>query len=217
MCVSIMRPTSRGYIALKSRDPRQHPIIQPRYLSTEYDRRVIRDALKAGREVMHQKAFDPYRARELKPGTIFAPHAPTTREVHSYKELRQFWRTWRQHPRLFSPTGDDCQTDEDLDNFIRNSAKTDYHPSCTCRMGSEDDPTAVVDNEARVIGVENLRVVDASIMPSIVSGNLNAPTVMIAEKAADMILGNVSWLKVMLRLVTLVTLSKRCTHRHVGW
>ena len=57
-------------------------------------------------------------------------------------------------------------------------------------MGSEDDPLAVVNNKAQVIGVENLMIVDASIMPSIVSGNLNGPTVMMAEKAADIILGN---------------------------
>ena len=83
------------------------------------------------------------------------------------------------------------QTDDDLDAFVRSYAKTDYHPSCTCKMGSEHDPTAVVDNETRVLGVENLRVVDASVMPSLLSGNLNGPTVMIAEKAADIILGNV--------------------------
>ena len=58
-------------------------------------------------------------------------------------------------------------------------------------MGSEHDPTAVVDNETRVLGVENLRVVDASVMPSLSSGNLNGPTIMVAEKAADIILGNV--------------------------
>ena len=117
--------------------------------------------------------------------------------------------------RLFSPRGDDCQTDEDLDNFIRHNAKTDYHPSCTCKMGSEDDPTAVVDNEAHVIGVENLRVVDASIMPSIVSGNLNAPPVIIAEKAADMILLKCVVIKNYVKTCNLGDWSKRYTCRHV--
>jgi choline dehydrogenase len=79
--------------------------------------------------------------------------------------------------------------DADIDAFIRERAESAYHPSCTCRMGRADDPASVVDAEARVIGVDRLRVVDASIMPSITSGNLNAPTIMIGEKAADMILG----------------------------
>lgn len=86
--------------------------------------------------------------------------------------------------------GVDCRTDERLDEFIRATAETAYHPSCTCRMGPADgDETAVVDPECRVIGVDGLRVVDASIMPSIVSGNLNGPVIMMAEKASDMILG----------------------------
>ena len=85
--------------------------------------------------------------------------------------------------------GADCVADAAIDEFIRQKVESAYHPSCTCKMGSPDDPSAVVDAEARVRGVQNLRVVDSSIMPSITNGNLNAPTIMIAEKAADHILG----------------------------
>jgi choline dehydrogenase len=85
--------------------------------------------------------------------------------------------------------GADVVTDEQIDAFIRAKVESAFHPSCTCRMGSPSDPLAVVDSEARVIGVEALRVVDSSIMPSITTGNLNAPTIMLAEKAADHIRG----------------------------
>jgi choline dehydrogenase len=80
-------------------------------------------------------------------------------------------------------------TDEQIDAFIREKIQSAFHPSCSCRMGSSTDAQAVVDPEARVIGVEGLRVVDSSIMPSITTGNLNAPTIMLAEKAADHIRG----------------------------
>ena len=78
-------------------------------------------------------------------------------------------------------------SDNELDDIIRNTADTAYHPSCTNKMGT--DSMSVVDEETKVYGVENLRVIDSSIMPDILSGNLNAGTIMIAEKAADMILG----------------------------
>jgi choline dehydrogenase len=81
------------------------------------------------------------------------------------------------------------QSDDEIDAFIRDKVETAYHPSCSCRMGRADDPFAVVDPETKVRGVERLRVVDSSIMPSITTGNLNAPTIMIGEKAADLILG----------------------------
>jgi choline dehydrogenase len=81
------------------------------------------------------------------------------------------------------------QCDEAIDAFVRDHAESAFHPSSTCRMGQADDPGAVVDPETRVIGIDGLRVVDASIMPSITTGNLNAPSIMIGEKAADMILG----------------------------
>ena len=77
--------------------------------------------------------------------------------------------------------------DADIDAFVRRKAESAYHPSCTCRMGTDD--MAVVDKDARVHGVEGLRVVDASIMPDVVSGNLNVPTIMMAEKLADAIRG----------------------------
>jgi len=83
-----------------------------------------------------------------------------------------------------------CQSDEEIDAFVRDMSFTCYHPTSTCRMGSPDkDENVVVDPACRVVGVEGLRVVDASVMPSVTSGNTNAPTIMIAEKAADLILG----------------------------
>jgi len=82
------------------------------------------------------------------------------------------------------------ETDEELAEAVRKYSQTIYHPAGTCKMGS--DPMAVVDDELRVHGIDKLRVVDASIMPEIVSGNTNAPTIMIAEKASDMILGRLS-------------------------
>ena len=85
--------------------------------------------------------------------------------------------------------GSSVQSDAQIDAFIRQHVQSAYHPSCSCRMGNVDDPMAVVDPHTRVIGVEALRVVDSSIMPSITNGNLNAPTIMLAEKAADHILG----------------------------
>jgi choline dehydrogenase len=85
--------------------------------------------------------------------------------------------------------GEIVKTDEQIDEFVGQRVESAYHPSCSCKMGSRDDPMAVVDPETRVIGVEGLRVVDSSIMPSITTGNLNAPTLMLAEKAADHIRG----------------------------
>jgi choline dehydrogenase len=85
--------------------------------------------------------------------------------------------------------GSDVQSDEAIDAFIRAKVESAYHPSCTCKMGSAQDPLAVVDPETRVVGLDSLRVVDSSIMPSVTTGNLNAPTLMLAEKAADHIIG----------------------------
>ena len=150
--VGPMRPTSTGWVRLRSSDPRQPPLIQFNYLTTDGDRREFRDGVRLTREIFAQKAFDRYRGPELSPGPAVT-------------------------------------TDADIDAHLRRKAESAYHPSCTCRMGAYVDPLAVVDGELRVRGTEGLRVVDASVMPAVVSGNLNAPTIMIAEKAADLILG----------------------------
>ncbi len=85
--------------------------------------------------------------------------------------------------------GEQVRSDDEIDEFVRRHVESAYHPSCTCRMGNPSDPMTVVDPETRVAGLQGLRVVDSSIMPSITTGNLNAPTIMLAEKAADHILG----------------------------
>ncbi|HAX7206342.1 TPA: choline dehydrogenase [Escherichia coli] len=103
-----------------------------------------------------------------------------TREIMHQPALDQY------RGREISP-GVECQTDEQLDEFVRNHAETAFHPCGTCKMGY--DEMSVVDGEGRVHGLEGLRVVDASIMPQIITGNLNATTIMIGEKIADMIRG----------------------------
>lgn len=85
--------------------------------------------------------------------------------------------------------GPAVQSDDELDDYIRQHAESAYHPCGTCRMGRADDPDAVVDPQLRVIGVDGLRVADSSIFPRITNGNLNAPSIMVGEKASDHILG----------------------------
>ncbi|MGF6241619.1 choline dehydrogenase [Paraburkholderia sp. GAS38] len=110
-----------------------------------------------------------------------------TREIIRQPALDRF------RGRELSP-GAELQSDAEIDAFVRARAETAYHPSCSCAMGY--DEMAVVDNEGRVHGLEGLRVVDASIMPRITTGNLNAPTIMLAEKIADRIRGRTALARV---------------------
>ncbi len=146
----LLRPTSTGHIELKSAMPTDKPALYFNYLKTEDDRKQMIEGVHKIRDLIHQKAFDPFRGQELDPG-------PET------------------------------SSGSDIEAWIRSVVTTDYHPCATCRMGK--DEMAVVDGELRVHGIDCLRVVDASVMPQIVSGNLNAPTQMIGEKASDYIRG----------------------------
>ncbi|UWQ03898.1 choline dehydrogenase [Aliiroseovarius crassostreae] len=105
-----------------------------------------------------------------------------TREIFSQAAFEPFVKHEIQ-------PGVNYQSDDELDDFIREHAESAYHPCGTCRMGRADDPTAVVDPEMRVIGVEGLRLADSSVFPRITNGNLNAPSIMVGEKASDHILG----------------------------
>ena len=105
-----------------------------------------------------------------------------TREIFGQAALKPF------AGRELQP-GAEVVTDEAIDGFVRDHVESAYHPSCTCKIGGADDVMAVVDAELRVHGIAGLRVVDSSVMPSVTTGNLNAPTIMIGEKGADHILG----------------------------
>ncbi|MDE4142448.1 MULTISPECIES: choline dehydrogenase [Rhodobacterales] len=125
--------------------------------------------------------------------------------LFNYMSTEQDWEDFRKCIRLtreifsqdaFKPfvkheiqPGNELQSDDEIDSFIREHAESAYHPCGTCKMGAEDDPMAVVDPECRVIGVDGLRVADSSIFPRITNGNLNGPSIMTGEKAADHILG----------------------------
>ena len=105
-----------------------------------------------------------------------------TREIFGQAAMEPFVRHEIQ-------PGAEAQSDDAIDAFIREHAESAYHPCGTARMGAKDDPMAVVDPEARVIGVDRLRLADSSVFPRIPNGNLNAPSIMVGEKAADHIIG----------------------------
>lgn len=146
-------PKSRGRIGLKSPDPLDDPLIDPKYLEDPEDMQTMIAGVKIGRRIFDAPAMAAHCKHEVVPGSA-------------------------------------VQSDEQIAADIRKRAETIYHPVGTCRMGS--DPQSVVDPALKVRGIEGLRVIDASIMPRLVAGNTNAPTMMIAENAADIILGKVS-------------------------
>jgi choline dehydrogenase len=146
------RPDSTGYVRARSADPLMAPVIQPNYLTTESDRRVLVAGMKIARKLLSSPPLMKYYEREEFPGT-------------------------------------QAQSDDDLLAAAKQRGTTTFHLMGTCRMAPESDPTAVVDDQLRVRGIEGLRVVDASVMPTMPSANLNASVLMIAEKAGDMIRG----------------------------
>ena len=148
----LLRPESRGHLALADANAATPIRIRFNFLATEGDKIAIRNSFRAMRKIAEQPAMEPFFGGEITPG-------PTVR------------------------------SDAEVDAYIRSTATTAHHPLGTCRMGLSDDPMAVVDTELRVRGVECLRVVDASVMPEMTGGNINAVVVMIAERAADLIRG----------------------------
>ena len=143
------------------------------------------------RGFVHIKSADPSKAPAIQPRYLTSPLDRDT-VVASLKLLRRIMgqEAMRRYIAEERAPGPLVQTDAELLDFARSAGTTVFHPTSTCRMGPDD--TAVVDDRLRVRGIGNLRVVDASIMPTVVSGNTNAAVVMIAEKGADMILQDAS-------------------------
>ncbi len=147
-----LRPTSRGTVRLRSRNPSDAPVIRPNYLSTDEDRRVAACAIRLTRRIVAQPALARFHPDEYLPGPS---------------------------------VGDDDEAA--LAKAAGDIGTTIFHPVGTAKMGLSSDPLSVVDERLRVTGLERLRVIDASVMPAITSGNTNAPTMMIAEKGAAML------------------------------
>lgn len=154
----LLRPKSRGYVKLRSANPYDHPIINPRYLTKQEDVLTIVEGMKISMAIGMSPAFKKFGAKPFQ--TVFPG--------------------CEHYPYL---------SDEYLACVARTYTLTIYHPVGTCKMGLPMDPDTVVDPELKVLGIAGLRVVDGSVMPEIISGNTNAPIMMIAEKAADMIKG----------------------------
>ncbi len=152
--VVLLQPKSAGSITLRSANPFEAPLIDPRYLTDREgeDMRLMIEGMKVALRVMRSPALAAHAGDAMIP---------------------------EREPR----------TDDDLDALIRQRSETLYHPVGTCRMGVDD--AAVVDPELRVRGLDALRVVDASVMPEIIRGHTNSPTIMIAERAADLVSGRV--------------------------
>ncbi|XP_014357254.2 glucose dehydrogenase [FAD, quinone] [Papilio machaon] len=152
----MLRPKSRGFIKLRSKNPLEYPIMFHNYLTHPDDVGVLREGVKAAVAVGETQAMKRLGARF------------NNKPVPNCKHLPLY-------------------TDEYWDCMIRQYTMTIYHLSCTAKMGPSTDPMAVVDPTLQVYGVKGLRVIDASIMPTITNGNINAPVIMIAEKGSDLI------------------------------
>ncbi len=191
---------SCGFI--RSRAGISHPDIQYHFLPLA----VTYDGKSLATEHGYQAHVGPMRSKSRGSITLRSPD-PADKPVirYNYMSHPDDWTEMRACVRLtreifaqpaFDPyrgreiqPGADVTTDDAIDDFVRRHVESALHPSCTCRMGDPADPMSVVDPELRVIGVEGLRIADSSVMPSVTTGNLNAPTVMIGEKASDHILG----------------------------
>jgi choline dehydrogenase len=147
-----LHPESRGWVELKSADPREVASVTLNILATEGDRAQLRDAIRVARKIYRTEPMADLLGDERTPG-------------------------------------EQVQSDDELDAYIRASCYVAQHPVGTCAMGLGEK--SVVDSELRVIGVEGLRVADASIMPTVPGGNTNLPAIMVGEKAADLIKGQV--------------------------
>ena len=191
---------SCGFI--RSRAGIRYPDIQYHFLPMA----VAYDGSTMANEHGFQAHVGPMRSRSRGSVTLRSPNPHDKPMIRfNYMSQPEDWEDMRACVRLtreifqqtsFAPfrgreiqPGANVTSDEAIDAFIAAKVESAYHPSCTCKIGHVDDPLAVVDAQLRVIGVQGLRVVDSSVMPSVTTGNLNAPTIMIGEKGADHILG----------------------------